>query len=162
MAAIVKMIFRNILESIVGILFSVLIIITLLGVFYRYVLNDPISWTEELGRYLMIWMTLFGATVGVKRGIHLRLEINLFSLFPKWAIPAGKMLIDICVMCLLFVVAFYGIKYCKVAQAYTSPVLGISMGYIWSAVPLNGFLMLLLYGHSMLVEARKKLHGGNL
>lgn len=157
MIPIVRIIFRNILEYIVGILFSVLIIVTLLGVFYRYVLNDPISWTEELGRYLMIWMTLFGATVGVKRGIHLRLDMNLFSFFPKWAIPAGKMLIDICVMCFLFVVAYHGIKYCKVAQACTSPVLGISMGYIWAAVPVNGFLMLLLWVHSMSVEVRGML-----
>jgi TRAP-type transport system small permease protein len=162
MISIARKVYQNILEYIVGILFTVLIFITLLGVFYRYILNDPISWTEEVGRYLMIWMTLFGATVGVKRGIHLRLDINLFSFFPKWAVPAGKMLIDICVMCFLFVVAYYGMKYCKVANAYTSPILGVPMGYIWGVVPLNGFLMLLLYGHSMLVEARKRLRGGNL
>ncbi len=161
MIPIVKVILRNILEYIVGILFSVLIIVTLLGVFYRYILNDPISWTEELGRYLMVWMTLFGATVGVKRGTHLRLDMNLFSFFPGWAVLIGKRLIDLCVMCFLFVVAYYGIRYCKVAQAYTSPVLGISMGYIWATVPLNGFLMLALYVHSIWIKARRMPKGAN-
>ena len=159
MIPVVRVILRHILEYIVGILFCVLIIVTLLGVYYRYVLNDPISWTEEIGRYLMIWMTLFGATVGVKRGTHLRLDLNLFSFFPGWAALIGKRLIDLCVMCFLFVVAYYGILYCRVAQAYISPVLGISMGYIWAAVPLNGFLMLVLYVHSLWVEARRALKG---
>jgi TRAP-type C4-dicarboxylate transport system permease small subunit len=148
---------RNFLEYIVGIFFIALTIVTLLGVFFRYVLNDPLTWTEELGRYLMVWMTLFGATVGIKRGTHLKIDLNLFSFLPAQVAKIGRIFINFCIMGFLFVVTFKGVQYCIVVNAYISPVIKISMSYVWIVVPLNGFLMLVFLIRSTLVEIRKQI-----
>jgi len=40
----------------------------------RFVLRDSLSWSEELARYLMVWATFIGASIGVKRGSHVGVE----------------------------------------------------------------------------------------
>ena len=44
-----------------------------LAVFYRYVLNNPLQWAEEIARYLLIWLSLVAASVAVKERKHINL-----------------------------------------------------------------------------------------
>jgi len=59
----------------------------LIVIFYqvvaRYVFNNPPTWSEELALLVMIWISLLGAGIGVRTGIHMKVEIFL-NLFPKW------------------------------------------------------------------------------
>lgn len=154
MVTLGQKIFRDIHEYIVGILFLVLVFVTSLGVFFRYVLNDPLSWSEELARYLLVWMTLFGATVGVKRGIHISIGMNLFSHFPMRIAMLGKILVNVLIIGFLLVMTYKGIQLCLVVHGYLSPVLQISMGYIWSVVPLTGSMMLFYLCRFTLADIR--------
>ena len=49
--------------------------VVLVGTFWRYVLNDPILWTEEAARYLMIWMALIAASISMKRREHVSMNL---------------------------------------------------------------------------------------
>ena len=132
---------NNIIEYIIGILFFALVFVTTLGVFFRYVMNDALSWTMELARYLMVWITLFGASAGAKRNLHLKLAVNLFSLFSAKKVFLVKIFLNLCTISFLVVMAYKGIQYCLITNMYISPALKVPMGYIWGVVPLNAILM---------------------
>lgn len=55
--------------------------LTILQVFYRYVLNNAFSWSAELTRIGFIWMTFIGSAVAINRRRHLRIDslIGLLS-----------------------------------------------------------------------------------
>ncbi len=55
------------------------------GVFFRYVLHNAIPWTEELGRYMMIYVGFFGCILAMGTNSHVGVEM-FTALFP----PAGK------------------------------------------------------------------------
>ena len=59
--------------------FTVLLLIAILlditlSVFYRYVLNNPLMWTDEVGRYMMVWLAFLGAPIAFRRNAHIGLE----------------------------------------------------------------------------------------
>ena len=65
------------------------------GVFFRYVLNDSLSWSEELAKYAMLWMVFLGAPIALRTGGHPNIEILLnlvprkFSIFVKAFVYGG-------------------------------------------------------------------------
>ena len=50
-------------------------LIVIVNIFSRYFLNYAISWAEEISRYLMVWMVMLGAAMGVRLGTHFRMEM---------------------------------------------------------------------------------------
>lgn len=100
--------------SIICCIFSlgVLIVIVNIGVFYRYILNSPLTWTNELATYLLILFALWGATIGLLYGqffcvefirkllsirgqlIFLRISKILILIFLIYAVFSTKPLIE--------------------------------------------------------------------
>ena len=70
------------------IIFWTLAIIVFLQFFTRYVLNNSLSWTEEIARYLLMWITFIGAAVAMRRGTHIAVEVALLFL-PKPIVRVG-------------------------------------------------------------------------
>ena len=106
----------------------------------RYLFGSPPSWTEELARFLQVWLVLL-ALAGVppardapRRG----LRIAPASEGRRVALRTGVLLIS-AVFCLAF--AVYGTRLLAVAGLQTSPALGISMIWPYLAVPVSGVLM---------------------
>ena len=62
------------IDAPVLIIFWVLLAIVLLQFFTRYVLNDSLGWTEEIARYLLIFLTFIGSVTCVRQGAHIFLE----------------------------------------------------------------------------------------
>lgn len=129
--------------------FSVAVMIALVvcvvwQVFSRYVLNQPSTMTDELARYLMIWVGLLGAayTVGAQR----HLSIDLFAMMlkgPKQAI----LNIVINVLIFLFsglVIVTGGLKLIDktLATSQVSAAMQIPMGYVYVILPLCGAVMM--------------------
>ena len=57
------------------VLFVVLAAVVLLQFFSRYVLNDSVAWTEEIGRYLLIGVAYAGSVIALRKGEHIFLEV---------------------------------------------------------------------------------------
>lgn len=135
----------NVLETVTAvplvIIGGLMLIVVLIGTFWRYVLNDPILWTEEAARYLMIWMALIAASISMKRREHVSMRILVNQL------PAGpRKMIDtltsLAVGYFLFVLTDQGITMVVSARTQVSPALGISMFWPLLSVPLAGALTL--------------------
>lgn len=67
---------------VVAVLFSVLMVVMLVGVFTRYVLNDPMTGTGEVSRFLYIWCTFLGASAGISYGREIRVDVLHVALRP--------------------------------------------------------------------------------
>jgi TRAP-type C4-dicarboxylate transport system permease small subunit len=57
---------------------------TIVQVFFRYVLNNPLPWPEEIARYCFIWITFIGLAINVKSDEHYRIDFILNRLNPKY------------------------------------------------------------------------------
>ena len=71
--------------------------IVLAAVFFRYALNQSLSWSDELVRYLFVWFTLLGAAVAMREREHIRVEyfVEKLPLRARRAIEAA-MLVGVC------------------------------------------------------------------
>lgn len=141
------------LEALVAVTMAVLVVDVVWQVFTRFVLRSPSSWTEELATFLMIWVALLGASVGLNRGAHLGIDYFVQKLSAR-----GRLLTEIVVFACtgLFSLLALGIggttlvvRTLELEQI--SPALGIRMGYVYLALPISGFF-LTLYSVQFLVE----------
>lgn len=63
---------RSVLESIGNILWVIFVVVTAAQVFFRYVLNAPLDWTEELARFTLVWFTFLGGLLLAIEDDHIR------------------------------------------------------------------------------------------
>ncbi len=110
-------------------------------VIYRYVLEAPLPWSEELARYLMVWLVLLGASLGLRSKALIGMEA-LVNVFPprlkRFSIEA------VLVFSLLFltVVMIYGIKLTIMNHSQVSPAMAIPMSWPYAAIPVGALLMI--------------------
>lgn len=132
-----RILFYILFIVVVAILFCVT-----LQVFSRYLLNAPVIFTEELVRFLLIWLGLLGGayTFGVKGHIALTLLLDKFNIKIKNIL---NIVIDIIVLMLaLFVLIIGGVKLINLTSNQLSPVLVIPMWWVYSCAPISGVIIL--------------------
>lgn len=115
-----------------------------LQVVFRYVLNSPLAWTEELARFLFIWMTFIAGYVGARRNKH----IGVTALQKALPRPLGKMVASLCsAICVLFFagVIFYTLKFWSKLTMQTSPALGIPISVVYTGMLVGCFFMAVWY-----------------
>ena len=124
----------------------------------RYLFGSPPSWTEELARFLQVWLVLLASPVCLRRGMHLAVDYVSPRLPPgaRVALRTGVLLIS-AVFCLAF--AVYGTRLLAVADLQTSPALGISMVWPYLAVPVSGVLMAVAAAVLIVSEIRGRADG---
>ena len=76
-------IYESLTNSVAVLLFAAMIVVTSLGVFFRYVLNSPLHWTEESDRYLFIWLTWVGASITMRYKAHIAVDVLVRYLDPR-------------------------------------------------------------------------------
>jgi TRAP-type C4-dicarboxylate transport system permease small subunit len=108
------------------------------------VLQSPSSFTDELARYLLIWVGLLGAAYATGKRLHLAIDI-----VPNQAGPRSQRVLNVVVNLLvvgfaLFVMVVGGIRlvFITLTLDQTSPALGIPLGYVYTALPLSGLLIM--------------------
>jgi TRAP-type C4-dicarboxylate transport system permease small subunit len=102
----------DILVKIVLIIFtSLMCFIVLWQVISRFILNNPSRWSEEVARYLMIWITFLGASVGVKTASHLGLTIFVKRYKDVRSRLAVTIFSYTCIIIFSLVLVIYGYEY---------------------------------------------------
>ena len=121
-------------------LLAVMVVIVVLQVFFRYVLNSSLSWTEEAARYLFIWAALLGFSSSVEAGRLFRFEM-LAARLP----PAGKRVCGLlfagAAVAFLWALIVNGSKLVMLTTSQTSPAIGLPMALAYAALPAGGVLV---------------------
>ncbi|SIO92841.1 TRAP transporter small permease [Vibrio spartinae] len=137
---------------------SVLVICVVWQVFSRYVLNTPSTTTDELARFLFIWVGLMGAayTLGQKR--HLAIELLEQILENKPAkLSILRLVVNVISLLFASVIMVYGggkLMLHVLETGQISPSLSLQMGYVYAAIPLSGMFMLIYLSTDFLTNLR--------
>ena len=110
----------------------------------RYVLGKPSTVTDELARYLFMWVALIGAayTTGQKR--HLAIDLLTIKLNGKRKL-INEIVIQVAIAAFALIVLVYGgsnLAIKTLATGQVTPALGLEMGYIYFCLPISGALMI--------------------
>ena len=138
---------RSVLDSVlaksVALLMGALVVTVLWQVFTRFVLRDPSSWTEELARYLMIWVGLIGAAYAAGKHKHLAVDILIGKLSGAGSRQL-KVFIGLCTIAFALAALVGGgvrLVWVMLKLGQTSASLQIPLGYVYLALPLSGLLI---------------------
>jgi TRAP-type C4-dicarboxylate transport system permease small subunit len=125
-------------------LMSVMVFNVLWQVFTRFVVGRPSSYTEELARYLLIWVGLVGASYAVSRRMHLSIDLITERLKGDWK-KASQLLIASAIFLFALLVMVIGgtrLVYITLALEQTSAALQLKLGYVYLALPISGLLIM--------------------
>jgi len=111
-----------------------------LQVFYRYFLAQPLIWTEEVARYLFVWISFIGTALGMKKGGHFGLDI-FFNRLPPPARRFAGFLIYLLVGTVILVILVEGITLIQKTTSQVAPATGILIGYVYACLPIGAALM---------------------
>ena len=123
----------------------VLVLDVLWGVFTRYALAEQAKWSEELARFLLVWVSLLGGAVAFGEKAHLGVDyfVGKFD-------PSARKLITIIgqLIVLFFAITIFIIGGSRVVadalhMEQMTPALGWKMGHVYLALPVAGVFMIL-------------------
>jgi TRAP-type C4-dicarboxylate transport system permease small subunit len=132
---------------------AILIIPVTLQVISRYTALIPAwIWTEELSRFLFIWMIMLGAMIAVREGTHFVVDVWP-ELAPR---PAALLQIVSNVFVLVFALVFvwWGIEFVRFGWNQVSELAELPMAFIFAAWPVAGVTWLLFLGESFVQNFR--------
>ncbi len=118
----------------------VMTVVVFLQVVYRYVLAQPLHWSEELARYLFVWLSILGATLGLQKRGHFGLDV-FFRMFPGKMKQSMGFFIYFLIGAVIFVILVQGITLVEKTASQESPAMGISMSWAYACLPVGGALM---------------------
>lgn len=124
-------------------LMTVMLIDMMLGVFFRYVVERPLPWTEEVGNLTLVWLTFIGGAIGLTRGAHFSIRLLSDHLGPEGQ-RALSILLSVAIMSLGIVLAPTSWRLMIASSTSQLPSLGISVGVQYAAA-FVGALMFIWY-----------------
>lgn len=133
------------LEWAVILLMGSLVLDVIWQVATRYLLKEPSSWTDELATLLIVWVTLFGASVAFVKHGHLGVDYLTNKLRPRHR-QYTTLAVHLLVAFFAGMILIYGgikLVLLTLLTNQVSPALGVKMGHVYLALPISGFFILL-------------------
>lgn len=122
-------------KILLGLSLALMVVLLATGVLCRYVLNDPLVWSESVAKLLIVWMTFIGTSVSFAEKSNIRVD-SLVDQFPHAIRMLVDFFVDIFVVCILGYMGYLGFVYFETTLTSTSPILGISIGVFSFGMPL--------------------------
>lgn len=130
------------LKYVVSVMFIALAVLVFFQVITRFVIDYPLAWSEEISRYLMIYIVFLGSALAVKDRQHI--AIDFLTEIVK---PANKRRLNgvILVISSLFfiILTYFGFVLTFTVLDQATPTLRFSIAWAYAAIPIGSLLMLL-------------------
>lgn len=126
-------------------LFTILFGVVLLQVGFRYILDSPLVWSEELSRYLFIWISLLGWTLAARNKTHINVVL-LLNLCPPRLRRGLAMFNDVATAAFALILIRYGTDMAIRSLDVPSITLFFGFALIYAAVPACAAVICLIAG----------------
>ncbi len=138
---------------------AILIVPVSLQIFSRYTeLIPSYIWTEEMARFLFIWMIMIGAMVGVRDGAHF--DVDLWPELEPRTNAMLRVVANLFVLVFALVFVWYGARFVKFGWDQNSELAELPMVYIFAAWPIAGLTWVLFLGEWFVKDWRTIAGGG--
>lgn len=122
---VIRWLDKHLEEAIQGVIYTVIFLILILQIFMRYVLRNPLSWSEEICRIIYVWASLLSLSYCVRHSLELRVD-SAVNLLPKKVTSIVWYIISF-INCGLY--GFFGFYSVKVVETiYKGGQVGASTG----------------------------------
>lgn len=132
----------KLLNSMLAILLALMVIIVFSNVIGRYFLQSALAWSEEVSRFLFIWMVFFGAILAYINDEHLALDL-LVKVLPRKVSQIVAVIADILVIYAISLITIGGYEITVENWTWLSPAASIPYGYVYMVVPFTGSILLI-------------------
>jgi len=137
-----KPLFIQILEIISNCSMAIMFLSVMAGIISRYILKSPLFWTDELSRYLMIYMVFFGSALSFRAEKHPSLTF-LIDKLPKKPRMIWDSIIDLLLIAIIVLVIVGGMDMITAGPVGYTPSLRIKFTWVYWAIPLGSASMLI-------------------
>lgn len=118
-----------------------MVVIIFSQVVARYILSNSLSWSEELGRYLFVWMTFIGSAIAVRNKLHVSLDMFICRL-PHTLQKLCLVISYVSMIIFTSVVVYGGYKFVLKGSNQISAAMQLPMHYVYIVLPFGGGLIL--------------------
>lgn len=140
---------KDVMTTALNLILTVAVLLLVLdvcfGVFTRYVMGEQARWTEELARFLLIWVALLGSAVAFGTKGHLGIDFFVGKFHPD-ARKVMAVFVNGAVLFFAGAIFLYGggrVVADALAMEQMTPALGWKMGHVYLALPIAGVFMVL-------------------
>ncbi len=137
-----RWILRNFEEIVTALLLGAMLASVGISVFWRFLLRQPLSWTEEVVLMCMVWLCFLGASVVTKHKEHIVIDFFI-ALSPRRLVQVMEIVCTVVIIAVLAVLFWQGILLVERTQEVTTIALGIPTMYMYAAIPVSAALMLI-------------------
>jgi len=135
---------KRIEEEICSITVVMLVVSTAIGVFWRYILHNPLPWPNELGMFLLLWLAFFSASLVHKDDSHYKISI-LYNIFPDKVQKIINILNDLLELTFLIIFIYISIRVFP-RQAIRRMTVYLGINKAWHTFSLTvGFSFMALF-----------------
>jgi len=145
-------------DNLLALLLGLIVVIMFAQVLFRYVFNNSLAWSEELIRFLFVWLTFFGGALVIRDKAHIAVEFFIERLPAKFF---GYLKIFNLVFVGAFLVAMtiIGFNWVYYSRGLYSSALGLPVNIaLYGALPLSAVLGI-WYSVRRIIEEIKNLKG---
>ena len=151
-------VYYHLLSVLLGLSVGILVFPVTLQIIARFTNWIPHwIWTEEMARFLFIWMVMIGAMVGVRDGTHF--DVDVWPELKPRTNALLRIVSTVFVLVFALVFVWYGIKFVQFGWNQTSELADMPMTWIFVAWPLTGLTWLLFGGERILRDLHLIRHG---
>jgi|SRR5699024_4187767 len=146
---------EKILKVIIVTFLMIMTCVVTLQILTRYFMQNPLGWSEEVTRYLFIYLTFLAASLGVRHGIHIGVDI----LTERLSGVSKKILhlfVNALLILFILLLIYYGTVLSIDNWSQKSPSLSLPMGIFYAAIPIGSILSLFFVVENTLLHLPKK------
>jgi len=134
-----KKIWDNFEKALVVFVFILILVVILVQILMRLIFNNPLMFTEELARFLYLWMIFLGLPAVTKAGSHLCLEIISQKIYARKK-AYFIVIFEILSIAMFAFILYHSFNYIEFSMANPAPALRIPMGIVYWVVPISMIL----------------------
>jgi TRAP-type C4-dicarboxylate transport system permease small subunit len=135
-----KQFFLKFEENLAALFMGGLLFTLFLQVFTRYVLNDPLSWTEEAARYIYVYIVFLGASAAISDRSHVGIDYfaKALPLRAQWTV---SLLVNLAILFVLAQLLYWGWR--AAMRQWNMPLVVLDVPYTWVyiVIPVTAVLM---------------------
>ena len=148
----------EIAQVVIGICMGAIVLITVAAVWWRYVMNAPIAWIEQVSNMLFIWIVFVGSAVLYRQKLHIAVDM-FYEMLPLGLKTVAFWIIEVLNLVFISILFFYSLKLSIDVIPNTTGALDISPAWYYFSAPV-ACAMMMLYFVEKIFDPSKRVPSG--